>query len=238
MFPLVYNNLLLGNCVQRNPEWVIDNTEGQEIGEGPMYKTWNLSFDFKPSSNLLGWRTFLHITDGGPGDMRRVLSFWLTPRNFGSQAMEARLEYEFDGSTNSGIIPTFAYIPLVMNACNTFSVSQTMRNGKYYFSVMANGIVYSEINGVSYTELENINPRDYPNVKILSSKTATGAPTEGLLSNLQFCSECSPPPSPPPGTYEIHSSLGPHNPSPERVEFFISPGRGDQTLPRSIPFPR
>ena len=189
MLPLVYNELLLVACVQRNPEWVIDNTEGQEIGEHAMYKTWSLSFDFKPSSNLKGWRTFLHITDDGPGDARRVLSFWLTPNNFGSQSMEVRLNYEFDGSTNSGVIPTVGIRKLVLNDWNTFSMSQTMRNGKYYFSATINSVVYSEVNGLHHAELENTNPRVYPNVKIFSSTTTTGAPTEGSLRNLHFCSE-------------------------------------------------
>ena len=160
-----------------------------------MYKTWNLSFDFKPTSNLLGWRTFVHITDAGPGDIRRVLSIWLTPSNFGSQAMEARMHYEFDGSGNNAVIPVFFHAPLGLNVWNTFSMSQTMRNGKYYFAATVNNIGYSEINGVSHTnqwgqpELENTNPIDHPNVKLFSSTTATGPPTEGSLRNLQFCSE-------------------------------------------------
>ena len=176
-----------------NGEWVIDNTEGQEIGEGPMYKSWSLSFDFKPTSNLLGWKSFLHITDGGSGDARRVLSIWLTPSNFGSQAMEARMHYEFDGTTSGGVIPVFFNAPLVLNVWNTFHISQTMLNGKYYFHAMVNNIPYSEINGVSHSEIENTNPRDYPNVKLFSSTTASGPPTEGSLRSLQFCSE------PPPG---------------------------------------
>ena len=169
------------NPVQRNDEWVINNSEGQEIGEGPMYKSWSLSFDFKPTINSPGWRTFLHITDGGPGDVRRVLSIWL-------HTMGARMHYEFDGTTTSGVIPVFFNAPLVLNEWNTFSMGQMMTDGKYHFSATVNNIAYSEVNGV-LSDVENISPRDYENVKFFASTADMGPPTEGSLRNLQFCTK-------------------------------------------------
>ena len=158
-------------------EWVIDNTEGQIIGQGPLNKGWRLKFDFKPTANSPDVRTFLHLTDGGPGDHPpgdplRVIAFYLTPT-----ANEVRMSYEFDGVTTNNHIHAFVDNSLVMNQWNTFLITQRLKNGKYYLS--------STVNGYTYPDVENSNPRDYPNANVYSSMTNPAA--SGSLRGLEFC---------------------------------------------------
>ena len=132
------------------------------------------------------------------------MSIWLTPRSFGSSAMEARMHYEFDGTTTwngfVGVIPTFLHAPLTMNQWNTFEITQLFTNGRYHFSVTCNGVTYHEINGVTQTEVANLSPRDYPSVDVFTS-TAGTAPTEGEMRNLQLCTSATDQPWVDPGKY-------------------------------------
>ena len=62
--------------------------------------------EFKPTATFADWTTFLHVTDNGPGDARRVLSLWMTPNSFGALRNQVRMHDEFDGTTSdTGVIP-------------------------------------------------------------------------------------------------------------------------------------
>lgn len=121
----------------------------EKLGEIKLEKKWHIAFEFFPTSVPTGdqnWNSFFHLRDG-EGEMSRVLGFWFVPNS-----LVPRFGYES---------LSFDYPALKLNQWNTFVISQTARDGKYYVDV--------NINGDQHGQFENTAPQVYENLDVLNS---------------------------------------------------------------------
>ena len=142
-----------------------------------MKSNWRFSFDFKPSQTLTGslYKSFLHITDNGPGVQQRVLGLWMIPNT-----QDIGMHFEFD-STDPNVTPWFATHSdaITLNEWNTVEISQMVHDG--------NSILLFKVNGLIYHNVTNVNPRTYPALDFYNAR-GEWQPADGHMRYFQFYS--------------------------------------------------
>ena len=151
--------------VQKYVVWNIGHWEpGGMFAETPLYKTWRLTFDFKPMFSPVSpdWESFIHFTDDLEGGVdQRVLGFWFIPHT-----LIPRLHYEMNGDGETyGTTNYFDFHDADINMWqwNSFALSQErVQNGSFVLSV--------NINGKQFDDVINESPRDYKNLQLHAGK--------------------------------------------------------------------
>ncbi|XP_065651454.1 uncharacterized protein LOC136079549 isoform X2 [Hydra vulgaris] len=118
-------------------------------------KAYSVSFQIKPKSYSLGWKSVIHLTIG-----RNLDNYGdRTPAIYFHEDGSGRLYITSAVNGNNNYV--FITQPLPLNQWSSIQVSQIRINGKYVFSVYLNKSMIHSV--------ENTNPRSFENLKVYAS---------------------------------------------------------------------
>ncbi|XP_012558744.2 uncharacterized protein LOC100212894 [Hydra vulgaris] len=144
--------------------------QGTILGElDVLKKEYSVSFNIFPKSYTNGWKSVLHLTQGKDfGDYGdRIPGVWFNEDSSGKLVIYTALRGYNDFNVKTD--------PLPLNQWTNVKIGQRMRDNTYWF--------YVYLNGVMNHIIENIDARDFKNVKVYASDPWYAA-QNGLISNI------------------------------------------------------
>ncbi|XP_065679570.1 uncharacterized protein LOC101235088 isoform X2 [Hydra vulgaris] len=162
--------ILPTDYISRRNELVI--TQGSILGTlNVLKKEYTVEFNLKPKSYTKGWKSVLHLTlgkdFGAYGD--RNPGVWFHEDGSGKLSIFAAVN-----GNNNYYVET---APLPLNQWSHIKICQSMRDGKYWFSVY--------LNGANIHKVANSEPRDFTNMVVYASDLWY-AGQDGSISNLRI----------------------------------------------------